>query len=99
MRTLPEGINNNADTFTEVYEDVKSEMGRLELIALSMMLQHNQALRYLVMALTGIESDRTSTYANYLYQHLTQQQTSILLALDIGPEAMEKFMASLGEDK
>lgn len=95
MRELPVGINNNAATFTEAYKGVEDEMARLELTALSMMLSSNKTVRYLIRALTGIEPDKISTYAVYIYQHLTQVQTTNLLAIDIGPNGMMEFLASL----
>lgn len=99
MRELPSGIDNNAVTFTEVYKGVEDETTRLELTALSMMLSSNKTVRYLIRALTGIESDKISTYAVYLYQHLTQYQTTNLLAMDIGPGAMTEFLMSLKEEE
>lgn len=99
MRELPVGINNNAATFTEAYKGVEDEMARLELTALSMMLSSNKTVRYLIRALTGIESDKISTYAAYIYQHLIQDQTINLLAMDIGPNGMMEFLASLKDEE
>ena len=99
MRELPVGINNNAATFTEAYKGVEDKMVRLELTALSIMLGSNKTVRYLISALTGIESDKISTYAAYIYQHLTQDQTINLLAMDIGPNGMMEFLASLKDEE
>lgn len=99
MRELPSGIDNNAVTFTEVYKGVENSTTRLELIALSMMLSSNKIVKYLLHALIGIESDKISTYANYLYQHLTEDQVVRLLAIDIGTDAMTEFLMSLKDEK
>jgi len=80
MRELPEGIDNNAEDLEDVYAGVEEKEVRSELKALAAICVNNEIISVAFSAVTGLEFERPSDMANYIFQN-TDAKSSKKIAM------------------
>lgn len=81
MKILPQGINNNAESFKEVYAGVENEAVRNELLSLALLLSKNQVALGVLHIVSGMKYKNVSEFANWLWQHIENDGEFIALLM------------------